>query len=86
MDRLLVGDELHVELGRSVALGLDTHALHLTFLPLEDAALHRGAELAHRARALYAHCTATGEWPGYPPEVALVSLPPYAFRDREDFL
>lgn len=68
-------------------IAVEKEAPHLVAVhELDAAALARGAELAHRARALYAHCTSTGDWPGYPPEVALVSLPPYAFRDREDFL
>lgn len=42
---------------------------------LDAEALHVGAEQADRARRLYAHCQATGQWPGYPPTVHPAHLP-----------
>jgi hypothetical protein len=50
--------------------------------PDEDmqAAGHRACQAAAR---IYAHCTTTGEWPGYPIDVTYISLPPWARREYE---
>lgn len=42
-----------------------------------------GALLTCRAIDTYRACTESGEWPGYPPEVNLVSLPPWVERSFE---
>jgi len=51
---------------------------------LDQPALAIGAELNRRAVELYAQCRAADEWPGYSPEIELVSLPPWAATRLED--
>lgn len=48
-------------------------------------------QIAHaknqRALQVYAECTATGAWPGYPTDITTVSLPPWAERtESEEYL
>lgn len=44
-------------------------------IELDETALRIGRTLNERAVDLFTTCTHTGEWPGYGPEVELVSLP-----------
>lgn len=45
-----------------------------------------GRVKAKRARALYAECVASGVWPGYSPEVQLLSPPTWlVYQHEEDF-
>lgn len=57
----------------------------VSVVELDQPALIVGAELNRRARELYAECAATGSWPGYSPEIELVSLPAWASARLEDF-
>jgi hypothetical protein len=43
-----------------------------------------GRVKARRARELFAECTASGVWPGYPTEISLVVPPMYAIYDFQD--
>lgn len=43
-----------------------------------------GEVKARRARELFAECTASGEWPGYPQEVQLVVAPVWSIYDFND--
>lgn len=43
-----------------------------------------GRTKARRARELFATCTTTGVWPGYPTDVSLVIPPMYAVYDFQD--
>jgi PDDEXK-like domain of unknown function (DUF3799) len=45
---------------------------------LDVEALRMGREKARKAREIFARCTESGEWPGYPQDVVLVSLPTWA--------
>ena len=52
---------------------------HLVAVYQVDAeALAFGADLASQARRLYAECESNDDWPGYSPEIELVSLPAWA--------
>lgn len=52
---------------------------HLVAVYQVDAeALAYGADLGAQARRIFAECESTGVWPGYSPEVELVSLPGWA--------
>jgi hypothetical protein len=44
-------------------------------LMLSDEARREGREANAKARATYAGCLTRGEWPGYPPGIAVVDLP-----------
>jgi hypothetical protein len=45
-----------------------------------------GRVKAARARAIYAECVKSGEWPGYPAEVQLVTPPTwYVYQHEEDY-
>jgi hypothetical protein len=50
---------------------------------LDEQALARGAHRNRRALQLYAQCTATGQWPGYPVEPVELRLPAWAAREFE---
>lgn len=52
----------------------------VTVMQLDDEAVAVGAALARRARAVYADCVGSGEWPAYTDEVAQVSLPGWYVR------
>jgi hypothetical protein len=43
-----------------------------------------GRKKAARARRIFAECTASGVWPGYPPEVQLLSPPLYHVYDFQE--
>lgn len=45
---------------------------------VDHEALAYGAERAADARRLFAECESSGQWPGYSPEIELVSLPAWA--------
>lgn len=45
---------------------------------LDDDAMARGARDNAEARRIYAECESAGEWPGYSPEIELLSLPRWA--------
>lgn len=45
---------------------------------VDQEALAYGAERATEARRLFADCESSGQWPGYSPEIELVSLPAWA--------
>ena len=47
----------------------------VSVIQLDAEALQVGAEQADRARRLFAACQATGQWPGYPPNVHSAHLP-----------
>lgn len=53
-------------------------------LPTVD--MDRGRALNVRARRLYAACTASGVWPGYPPGVQIGRIPAYLARVEEELL
>lgn len=54
---------------------------HLTVVrQLDPDALHAGREDMRRAVDLYADCLAADQWPGYDPDIELISLPPWAYR------
>ena len=48
----------------------------------DDMALAR--EVYEVAARRFAHCAATGKWPGYPHRINRVSLPPWAVRSRDE--
>lgn len=57
---------------------------HLTSVRYLDAAAARiGRRLNQRARAIWADCTASGVWPGYPTEAEPLSLPIWAEREED---
>ena len=48
--------------------------------------MNRGRALNDRARRLYAECSASGVWPGYPARVQVGSIPPWMARAEEDLI
>ncbi len=48
---------------------------------LAPAALRKGREDAERAMEIYRACTESGTWPGYSPEIELLELPYWAYRE-----
>lgn len=46
-------------------------------------ALKLGRQLNERAMRIYAHCTETGEWPGYDPDVQWLDLPYWAYKNED---
>ena len=48
--------------------------------------LRRAAALNDAATGIFAHCLATGVWPGYPHRINRLTLPVWAARDEEDAL
>jgi hypothetical protein len=52
----------------------------------ETDSLMWGRDLNDHALRIYAECTATNTWPGYPPEITLGHLPKYAQYAAEEIL
>lgn len=52
----------------------------ITVAELDSAALRAGRERNRRAIEIYRDCKEAGKWPGYPDEIQLISLPPWALR------
>lgn len=57
----------------------------VSVVELDDFALDYGRQMLDRAKRLYAECTESGEWPGYP-AMDPVSLPAYANYQLDDIL
>jgi hypothetical protein len=51
---------------------------------LDYAALTEGAHLNAKARDLFATCQAAGNWPGYPEDISLITLPPWAYSTEDE--
>lgn len=60
---------------------VETEPPHLvSVVQLDDDALALGNAQSRRALDTYAHCTATGTWPGYSTEIEPVALPAWYIR------
>lgn len=55
----------------------------VTVAEADPTAMAIGAHEARMARMTYAECTASGRWPGWTDDVALISLPPWVERRYE---
>ncbi|HIH2621692.1 TPA: PD-(D/E)XK nuclease-like domain-containing protein [Burkholderia cenocepacia] len=55
------------------------HAAHA--LMLDEPSRGQGRADYARNLATYARCDASGQWPGYPTEISLITLPQWAFQD-----
>ena len=75
-----------------VIVGLGWTAAKVAIPLLVKGAIDNGIEandsraLARWAIAIYAHCQATGEWPGYGDGVHHISLPGWARAQEEEIL
>jgi len=58
------------------------HLVQVVQIDHRDIELGRGLNRA--AMEIWRDCTTSGVWPGYPVEIATVSLPPYARRRHEE--
>ena len=56
----------------------------VTVIELDQGALQTGEQMVMDAIRLYLRCSASGHWPGYSDEVALVELPPWYVRPTID--
>jgi len=64
---------------------VETDAPHLVGVHQLDVVFRdMGQTKARRARELFASCTASGEWPGYPSHVQLLSPPVWAVYQHEE--
>lgn len=64
---------------------VETAAPHLVAVhQLNHLFADMGQVKAKRAREIFAECTASGIWPGYPPEINLLMPPVWATYDFED--
>lgn len=64
---------------------VETEAPHLVAVHQIDVIwTQMGAAKARRARELFAECTASGVWPGYPTDVSLISPPTWAVYQHEE--
>jgi hypothetical protein len=55
-------------------------------IELPDEAVQLGRRLNRAAVDLYARCCETGEWPGYPPIIHRLELPPWTYTSAETTL
>ena len=55
-----------------------TYPYAVAIYQLDAQALERGRELYRRDLAIYKHCLEMDDWPGYPEEVQVLSLPAWA--------
>lgn len=68
-----------------VFLVIETEAPHLVAVHQLDIVFREmGKTKARRARELFAECTDSGIWPGYPEEVQLISPPVWAVYQHEE--
>jgi hypothetical protein len=73
------------EVREMVFVVVETEAPHLVAVhQLDRDFADMGLKKARRARELFAECTASGVWPGYPSDVQLVIPPMYAVYDFQD--
>ncbi|AOE44323.1 exonuclease [Gordonia phage Eyre] len=73
-----------IEIGPFVFVAVEKEPPYLTAvveLSAEDVDL--GRRLNRAAIDLYAHCQRTNTWPGLPPGVRTITLPPWAYTDAE---
>lgn len=57
---------------------------HVSVLQADQGWLWAGRDAYRRALRVYGECMETDVWPGYDPQVQIVSLPPWAERAQED--
>ncbi|WP_320069629.1 PD-(D/E)XK nuclease-like domain-containing protein [Micromonospora sp. RTGN7] len=57
------------------------HLIHV--VQLDADALAAGRWVNDQALDVFAECTRTGDWPGYPADITTISLPPWATRTEE---
>lgn len=57
----------------------------VSVIELDAEALRIGRGLNRRAIQIYKHCTQTNTWPGYSPDVELISMPVWYQRQHEEF-
>lgn len=48
---------------------------------LESDAIELGRQKYKKALSIYKHCLATGEWPGYPTDIQIITLPTWAYNE-----
>lgn len=64
---------------------VEKRAPHLVAVhQFDDATRIAAADLAARARAIYAECRATNEWPGYPTHTLTPQMPAWWWADVDD--
>lgn len=68
-----------------IFIAVETTRPHLVAVHQLDVVYQQmGARLAKESRRIYAECTASGVWPGYPEDVQLVSPPTWAAMQHEE--
>jgi hypothetical protein len=73
------------ETRKFVFVVVETEPPYLTAVHMLDRDFaEMGKVKARRAREIYAECTASGVWPGYPTDIGLIPPPMYAVYDFQD--
>jgi hypothetical protein len=77
----MFADRLTVPPGYALIAQERTPPYRVAAYELAPAALRKGREDAERAMEIYRDCTEAGVWPGYSPEIELLDLPYWAYRE-----
>jgi hypothetical protein len=75
------GDRISAPPGYALIAQERTAPYRVAVYELDPAALRKGREDAERAMEIYRDCTESGIWPGYSPEIELLDLPYWAYRE-----
>lgn len=78
----LFGSRIGAAPGYALIAQEKTPPYRVAVYELHPAALRKGREDAMRAMEIYRDCTETGVWPGYSPEIEVLDLPYWAYREE----
>jgi hypothetical protein len=77
----MFGDRIAAPPGYALIAQERTPPYRVAVYELDPAALRKGREDAERAMEIYRDCTESAIWPGYSPEIELLDLPYWAYRE-----
>jgi hypothetical protein len=77
----MFGDRISIPPGYALIAQERTPPYRVAVYELHPSALRKGREDALRAMEIYRDCTEAGMWPGYSPEIEVLDLPYWSYRE-----